>query len=149
MKTTKIPVLLPGLNKMIASAKQGTKKRQPYAATKRVLSREIAPFVRKLRGVTPPVHVHFTYFVCHRRHDLDNLDAGARKIILDVMVDTGVIPKDNMMIVKKLSATFCTCKKGEEGIEIFVTTYQSPGETAKDIWDNTSNIYLEQPIGVM
>ena len=94
---------LPGLNEFLSWAKQrGFKKGTvipgaPYSAAKRLFTNKIALLARvaRLKPVTHPVIVRFTWFAANKRRDKDNLAAGGRKVILDGLEQAGVLPRDN------------------------------------------------------
>lgn len=82
-----------GMNEIVAAA-----KRHPgaYAKMKRenTLSVALTASCQELPPITNPVIIHFTYYEANKRRDPDNFAAGARKFILDGLVEAKVIPKD-------------------------------------------------------
>ena len=111
MQTLTIPNSLPGLNEIIAASKQlsgrGKRKWSSYAAMKRHWSTILSAYIRQqLVPVDPPVHLRFVYRVKDKRRDPDNIDAGARKLIIDALVDTGILGNDNLNWISSLSAKF-------------------------------------------
>ena len=89
---------LPGLNEIIASAKQGGRGHGAvYAALKRQHTQKVAWLAKAagLRTVTRSAVVRFIWFAPNRRRDKDNISAGGRKMILDGLEQAGVIPRDN------------------------------------------------------
>ena len=65
------------------------------------------------------VNVHLTRY-SSRVPDPDGV-AGSAKIILDAVVDAGIIEDDNMRIVKNFSVDWKKCKQKEQRTEIEIT----------------------------
>lgn len=112
-QTIEIPGKLPYLNELIAASKQRGKSKKNdrwfgYAALKRTHHRAICAVIRRssLKPIKSPVSIHFHYHLLALRGDLDGIDSGARKFILDALVDCKILPNDNLTYVKGLSASF-------------------------------------------
>ncbi len=101
-------VQFPGLNEIIKASKAhpmaySTMKKN-YAELVRVAAKQA-----KLRPMTGPVTVHFSWAEKARRRDPDNIRAGS-KFILDALVKMGVLETDSLKTVQGLSDTFTVSK---------------------------------------
>lgn len=111
-QTAYLALRLPTLNQLIADAKllgsKGGRRWSRYADVKRAYGRVLVPILKKaFVPIDSPVSIHFTYVVTNlRAGDLDNMDAGARKLILDAMVVAKILPNDTLRWVQSLSADF-------------------------------------------
>lgn len=102
--TLTIPGRLPDLNDMIALAKAGHGKYQPYAAEKRRWTEEIAWLCKAAR--IPPlgrVSIKITWYEPDRIRDPDNISGGGTKPILDGLVMAGVMRDDGQRYVTGIS----------------------------------------------
>jgi hypothetical protein len=97
-----IPGILPGLNELIAAAKEtwGRNKHgqrvDAYSSLKKRWTVELGIFIRacRLQKMTPPVWFEFQWVERNKRRDPDNVAAGGRKLILDALQAFGVIEND-------------------------------------------------------
>lgn len=94
--TVFVPGPLPGLNQLLAAAKRRDGNGwSGYAAVKRDWERRIALAIAAAR---PPrfdrAWLAFRWWEPSRRRDPDNVAAGGRKLLLDVLVRQGVLPAD-------------------------------------------------------
>jgi Holliday junction resolvase RusA-like endonuclease len=88
---------LPGLNELIAAAKQRYRgKNVAYAKLKADAERSVWLGIRqaKLRRIEGPVFIDFIWMEPNRRRDPDNIAAGGRKIILDALVHANILAGD-------------------------------------------------------
>lgn len=105
-QTMFIPGQLPGMNEMIASAKQANGKWNGYAAMKKQWNANVAVFARrdKLRP-TGRVRVVFEWVEQSKRRDPDNVSA-AKKLVLDGLVACGVLAGDGPTVIAGLEDRF-------------------------------------------
>lgn len=116
--TSQILVLtgrFPGLNDMILASGSfgptgaGRKRWRAYATLKRgVAAKVIAECVRQRIRPIARASVHFHWCEENRRRDPDNI-RGAGKMILDSLVEAGVLPDDGWDEISGLSDTFEVC----------------------------------------
>jgi len=112
MQKLTIPHRLPGLNEIISASKQmsgrGARKWSNYATMKRHWGSVIAVYIQEQKPgpFVPPIGLRFVYTVNDKRRDPDNIDAGARKLIIDALVSAGTIGNDNLNWVSCLIAEF-------------------------------------------
>lgn len=95
-QTLWVPGKLPNLNDMIAAAKGARGRGYLYSKMKKEWTSTVS-LLAKAAGLTThtgPVRVHFVYHEETKRRDLDGVSGGARKLILDGLVDAGVLPND-------------------------------------------------------
>ena len=100
MKPLEIPLPLPSLNKTLAMAKSHY---AVYARSKRAGTTMVEVLARAGRYpmATGPVCLRFDWYPKDRREDLDNV-ASSVKVILDGMVQAGVLPDDSQRWVRGL-----------------------------------------------
>jgi hypothetical protein len=96
-----VPGPLPGLNQLVAAAKRRAGNGwNGYATAKRRWTAHAAAVVRQAR---PPrflrAVLEFLWVEASRRRDPDNVAAGGRKIVLDVLVAEGVLRDDGWRAV--------------------------------------------------
>lgn len=91
-----VPGPLPGLNELIAAAKGAKGRGVAYARLKREWTARIAMLAKseRLHPVGPGAYLRFRFLERDRRRDPDNIAAGARKLILDGLVEAGVLSGD-------------------------------------------------------
>jgi hypothetical protein len=104
-----IPGRLPGMNEIIAAAKQ---HHQVYAKEKKALTHKAMVLARAagLRRVQRPCCVRFNWFEENKRRDQDNICAGA-KFILDGLQDAGILPTDGWQGINGLEHRFYVDKE--------------------------------------
>ena len=100
----KYPGRLPGLNEIIAAAKQGRGKYQPYALMKEQYTSEIGWLAKKLPRYSR-VDITITWYEPNLRRDLDNI-TGGQKFILDGLVRGGVIRDDSQRYINSIEHRF-------------------------------------------
>lgn len=98
----KIPFRLPSLNEYINACRTN-----PHAGAK--MKREwqecvcncilIAKSRKTLKKIENPCIVHFEFYEKSQRRDIDNVEAFAHKVILDAMVQMGIMANDNRNFV--------------------------------------------------
>lgn len=72
----------------------------------------------RLRAVNKPVIVHFYYEMSDRRRDLDNVSSFAKKVILDALVEMGILKNDTQQYVRGFTDTFYHGKVDRIGVEL-------------------------------
>ncbi len=102
--TIEYPGRLPGLNEIIAAAKQGRGKYQPYAIMKERYTSEIGWLAKKLPAYER-VDITITWHEPNRRRDPDNVGGGT-KFIMDGLVAGGVIKDDSQRYVNSILHNF-------------------------------------------
>ena len=113
---------LPGLNEMIAVAKQRYGgKSLGYARMKRAEEVRVAEAIRaaKCTPVQYPVFLYFCWTEPNRRRDPDNITAG-RKFIFDALVTCGVLPDDGWKEVRGWQDTWKMEKGGNGKVEVWI-----------------------------
>ena len=103
MITLAIPGRLPGLNEYT-----GACRTHPQAGAKMKKDGEKkvgACILQQLAGVRigHPVIIDFTWTEKDRRRDPDNIAGFGTKVILDALVEAGVLPDDSQRYVRKLT----------------------------------------------
>lgn len=84
---------LPGLNEVIDACKKGPKV---YARMKKSWGKTVSLYAlqQKFEPITAPSGFDFEWFE-KRPMDPDNISSGGRKIILDALQESGLLPNDN------------------------------------------------------
>jgi hypothetical protein len=88
-----IPGRFPGMNEIIAEAKKGNGRYQPYAQMKDEYTNLVKVLGCKCKKYNA-VDIEITWFEKDMRRDPDNIAGGGSKLILDGLVKAGVIPND-------------------------------------------------------
>ena len=98
MKFT-IPGRLPSLNQIINSSRSSV-----YGANAEKVGAQkyIALHVPRFK-IKYPCYVLVTFYEPDDRRDVDNIVAGGFKLILDALVNCGVLPNDNRRWVKQIT----------------------------------------------
>lgn len=78
----------------------------------------IAKQQNRLTAVNKPVIVHFYYELSDRRRDLDNVSSFAKKVILDALVEMGILQNDTQQWVRGFTDTFYHGKVDRIGVEL-------------------------------
>lgn len=118
-----VPCRLPGLNELIAAAKQRYHgKNVGYGKLKAGYEEQVFWAIKeaKLKRITQPVFVDFTWTETNRRRDPDNIAAGGRKIILDSLVQASILENDGWSQIRGWSDQFCIGKKANVAITLHV-----------------------------
>lgn len=71
-----------------------------------------------LRAVNKPVIVHFYYEERTAKRDLDNVSGFAHKVILDALVEMGILKNDTQQYVRGFTDTFYHGKVDRIGVEL-------------------------------
>ena len=111
---------LPGLNEYIA-AERG--HRQRAATMKRECQNLVAWQMKpQLRGVRleRPVIIAFAWYERDNRRDPDNISAYGRKVILDALVELGVLSGDGRRQIRGFGPERFGTDKAEPRIEILI-----------------------------
>lgn len=101
----------PGLNEYTAAQRkspfEGNKMKRGYTGAVYYEAK------RQLRGVHfgRPVAVYFHFVEKDKRRDLDNISGFAHKVILDGLVEAGVIKDDGWKYVSMIRDTYAVDKK--------------------------------------
>jgi Holliday junction resolvase RusA-like endonuclease len=108
---------LPGLNEIIAE------NRRHYRAGARLKRNEqrhvvCAILMAKLKPATDSVWLEFKWIEPNRKRDKDNIAAGGRKIILDALVEAGVLAGDGWKHVDGFTDLFSVDDK--TGVEVSI-----------------------------
>jgi len=87
---------LPGLNDLLAAAKSGRGKGNAYGRLKAQWTEAIVLLARAARigRVASPVRLRFRWIEATRKRDPDNVAAAGRKLVLDGLVEAGVLAGD-------------------------------------------------------
>lgn len=96
-----IPGRLPGTNEIIAAAKAGKGRYQPYAQMKSEWTHTIAWLAKKL-PVYKRVDITITWHEPDKRRDPDNITGGT-KFILDGLMVAGVIQGDSQRYINSIT----------------------------------------------
>lgn len=112
---------LPSLNEYIAecrkhAVKGGKFKREWQERVEYDIL--IAKQQKRLIAVNKPVIVHFYYELSDRRRDLDNVSSFAKKVILDALVEIGILQNDTQQWVRGFTDTFYHGKSDRIGVEL-------------------------------
>lgn len=99
---------LPSLNEIINEAR-GNK--YVSAASKKKAMEKVVLFCKKLPKIPSKADFTFTYYCKDRRKDKDNIAAGAKKIIFDALVKSGVMTNDGWGEVGNWQEVFVVDKK--------------------------------------
>jgi Holliday junction resolvase RusA-like endonuclease len=114
-----IPGTLPSLNEYIAAMNYnrhaGNKMKQENM---QIVGWDIR---QQLKGVKieKPVRIKFFWYERNRKRDIDNVCSMGRKVILDALVEQGVLQNDNQKWIKGFEDTFDVDEK-EPRIEVVI-----------------------------
>ena len=126
-----IPGRLPGLNEIIAAAKEHFGS---YANMKDEYTASIAWLAKKLPSYEKVALVITWYEPDHRR-DPDNIMAG-QKFILDGLVAAGTIPNDSQKHIKGIVHRFRVDRKDPRVEVEIIDTEKASGEfEVQELWD--------------
>jgi len=100
-----IPGTLPDLNAVLTAAKRHWSR---YARQKKHFTHTVALLARtnRLQKVKNPVAIRFIWITKDQRKDPDNLAAGGTKVVLDGLVEAGILPDDSRRWIHKLTHQF-------------------------------------------
>jgi len=115
-----IPGVFPSENQWLGWAKKhwSVYKKEHDAHKGRVMAALI-----EARIIAPPAYpviLIFRWIEKHGRRDLDNVAAGGRKIIIDGLVDRGVMPDDTRRYVCGFTDEFPTPDKEKSGVWVTI-----------------------------
>lgn len=99
-----IPGRLPGTNDIIAAAKAGRGKYQPYAIMKEQYTTMVTWLAKKLPKYER-IDICITWYEPNRRRDIDNISGGT-KFVLDGLVMAGTIPDDSQKHISSITHRF-------------------------------------------
>jgi hypothetical protein len=96
-----IPMPLPGLNELLAWAKSRRGAWSQYATQKRHWEQWLVQLIQAQR-IRPVARVWLWLLWVEptRRRDPDNIAAGGRKLLLDALVASGVLPADSWRVIQ-------------------------------------------------
>lgn len=118
--TVTIPGRMPDLNDMIAAAKAGRGKYQPYARDKGAYTDMVAWYCKAARVPhLPRVRVRITWIEPDARRDPDNI-AAAAKYVMDGLVEAGVIQDDRQRYVAGIEHAWAVDRRRPR-VEIEIT----------------------------
>ena len=104
-----IPGRLPGLNEIIRAAKMGKGRYQPYSEMKHEYGDAITLLAQRLPKCGT-VKLLIKWYEPDSRRDIDNIAAGGTKLIMDSLVNAGVIKDDSQKYVKGIAHEFAVDK---------------------------------------
>ena len=99
---------LPSLNEIINEAR-GNKYKS--AATKKRAMNKAILFFKQVPKIPSKADFIFTYYCKDKRKDKDNIAAGAKKVIFDALVKSGVMANDGWGEVGNWQEVFLVDKK--------------------------------------
>ena len=116
-----IPGQLPGMNDLIDQASRRNGNWSQYAETKKQWLRNVAVFAER-DGLLPTgrVHVLFEWIEQSKRRDPDNISSAGRKLILDGLVECGVLVDDGPKFIAGFEDRF-SYSKTDPGVRITLT----------------------------
>jgi hypothetical protein len=131
-----VPGPLPGLNELIAAAKGAGGTGRAYSRLKRQWTETVWALAKEARIDKPgpferPVLITFEWVEKDRRRDPDNVAAGGRKLILDGLVEAGVLAGDGWRHIRAWNDRWVTVDEvigGSKGPGVGVTI-QLPAAT--------------------
>lgn len=101
---------------------KGKRRMSAYTVMKKKYGGAIAAELVKQQCVpeTPynMIEPSFVWYEPHKRRDLDNISGGGRKMLLDSMVDVGIISNDNLMHIQRMSDAYAPSETGERYVYI-------------------------------
>ena len=92
---------LPGINDIVSASRTNRYKANSEKKKAQLLVCH-AIGNRKRLSCNKPVVVHLTYYEPNNRRDVDNITGGGNKVILDALVEMGVIVDDSRKWVKQV-----------------------------------------------
>ena len=106
-----IPGRLPGLNELIAKSK-GKGGFYTYNALKKEYETMIAMCIKTTGLIPMGLDIYFTFYWYEKneRRDKDNIAAGGRKLILDALVETGILQNDTWKYINGWEDVFAVDK---------------------------------------
>ena len=99
-----IPGRFPGMNEIVAEAKKGKGKYQPYAQMKEKYTNMVAWVAARMPKFNK-IDVTITWVEPNMRRDPDNIMA-AQKFILDGFVRAGIIKDDSQKYINSITHRF-------------------------------------------
>lgn len=111
---------LPGLNELIAAERsnryKGAKLKRDWQAV------ALAAALSQTRGIRfrLPAIIAFTFYEPNAKRDPDNISGFAHKVIMDALVQAGILADDGWNEVAKISDTYAIDRKRPR-IEVTVT----------------------------
>lgn len=114
---------LPSLNEYIEAC-----RRHPQAGAKLKRNSQDAVIwnIRKarlknmLKPITKPCRVSFEYYEHTAKRDIDNVTGFAHKVILDALVEEGILPNDTQKWVVGFVDDFMRCERNKDCISITI-----------------------------
>ena len=94
---------LPGMNDFIGAMNAN---RWKGADLKRRETKRCAMAVMGLSPIRKPVRLSISWYEPNGRRDIDNVAAGGTKVLLDGLVQAGILPNDGRKWVKAISHQF-------------------------------------------
>ena len=118
MKTQQffIPYVFPSMNKVIDNTKQHWSK---YSKKKKLYQDKVCWVIRATR-LKPMkcIDLSFIWHEKNRRRDPDNIGGFGRKVIIDALVDMGIIETDGWAGVGKITEDHQIAKPGYPGVMV-------------------------------
>lgn len=126
-QTLVVPGEMPGLNQTIERAKRHWSQ---YTKQKKQWTRFVALLARmNLKPVQGQVSLSITWVCKDRRRDPDNIVAGGRKIILDGLVEAGILRGDGWKQISSFTDHFDVDKAGPR-VEVTLNAVQHNKKSA-------------------
>ena len=131
IRTFFIPGPLPGLNEIIGAAKRSGnahgrqgKRWNAYSEMKNTWQGIIAAEIKraKITPVKVPVFIIFGWWETNKKRDPDNI-AGAKKLILDSLVSTGILAGDGWKHINGWEDSF-EVASNRSGVWVSLLTYE-------------------------
>ena len=111
-----IPYVFPSMNKVIDNTKQHWAK---YSKKKKLYQEKVCWVIRavKLKPMGS-VNIELQWHEKNRRRDPDNIGGFGRKVIIDALVDMGIIKTDGWAGVGKITEDHQIAKLGYPGVMV-------------------------------
>lgn len=134
MATLWIPGPLPGMNELLTAAKSGHGKGNAYSRLKAHWTATVwaQAKVQRVPKFSRPVVFTFEWVEGNKRRDPDNVAAGGRKLVLDGLVEAGVLPGDGWRYVQAWTDRFNVMRPGLKGPGVGVTMQEMDGAVLMD-----------------
>lgn len=118
-----IPYVFPSMNQVIDNTKQHWSK---YSKKKEMYQGKVC-WVIKFAKLKPmeTVVIEFVWHEKNKRRDPDNIGGFGRKVILDALVDMGILKNDGWGQVKGISETFTIAKPLYPGVMVILKNSSS------------------------
>lgn len=113
-----IPGTMPGFNEIVAAAKIGNRRYQPYNDMKRE-NTNLVHWASKKISKKKKIFLDITWIEKNRMRDPDNIAGGGTKFICDGLIEAGVIENDGWKQIAGFKHSF-TIDRDNPRIEIII-----------------------------